>query len=260
MIETQPKVYCVAKTEIDDSKLEQFISDIGQNWSSNTENSADELIEVAGRLCYRSWAPYDGTSGTNQNVTRIRTDNSEYIRNIIKSNHGSVLEHANISMIFQDVSRVFTHELVRHRAGMAYSQESLRYVRLDQLKFWLPQEIKENEELTNLYIETIEYLEGVQKRLNQIVNLEGKDFSEKKKWTSRFRRLAPIGLATSILVTGNLRAWRHIINMRGGDGAEEEIKLVMDQVVPILKDFAPAVFSDLSKINNEWIFELNPKP
>jgi len=48
--------------------------------------------------------------------------------------------------------------------------------------------------------------------------------------------------------------------MRGGDGAEEEIKLVMDQVVPILKDFAPAVFSDLSKINNEWIFELNPKP
>jgi len=176
MIETQPKVYCVAKTEIDDSKLEQFISDIGQNWSSNTENSADELIEVAGRLCYRSWAPYDGTSGTNQNVTRIRTDNSEYIRNIIKSNHGSVLEHANISMIFQDVSRVFTHELVRHRAGMAYSQESLRYVRLDQLKFWLPQEIKENEELTNLYIETIEYLEGVQKRLNQIVNLEGKDF------------------------------------------------------------------------------------
>jgi len=260
MIQVQPKVYVVAQTDFNEN-FSDFMEDIQQEgWSSNAETPSDGLIEVAGRLCYRSWAPYDGTQGTNPNVSRVRDDNLQYVQNIIQSSHGSVLEHSTISMIFHNVSRVFTHEMVRHRAGMAYSQESLRYVRLDQLKFWLPKEVEENEELNQLYLETVEYLENVQLKLNKIVNLEGKSFDEKKKWTSRFRRLAPIGLATTILVTGNLRAWRHIVNMRGGDGAEEEIRLVMDQVVPILKDFSPSVFADLEKTEEGWKYLLNNKP
>jgi len=175
----------------------------------------------------------------------------------------SILEHSNISLLFKDVSRVFTHELVRHRSGMSYSQESLRYVRLNNLRFFFPKEIKENSELYQLYKETIEYLEGVQNKLEKITNIDNsKNFHEKKKWTSRFRRLAPLGLATTILATGNLRAWRHIINMRSSTGAEEEIRLVMDQVVPIMKEISPAVFADLHK-NPEtltWEYNLNAKP
>lgn len=270
MIEVQPKVYFIAgssinrfKNEEEGPDLSDFLADIEQEeWHTNTDSDSDELIEIGGRLCYRSWAPYDGTDGTNPNVTKVREDNKQYVQNIINQSHGSVLEHSNISMIFHNVSRVFTHELVRHRAGMAYSQESLRYVRLDKLKFWLPDEIKENKELAQIYRETVEYLENVQLKLNKVIQLDGKPFDEKKKWTSRFRRLAPIGLATTILVTGNLRAWRHIANMRSNVGAEEEIRMVMDQVIPILKEYSPAVFDDLEKteIGHGWRYKLNAKP
>jgi len=260
MLKVSPKVYLVASTKINEG-LNDYLYDIGQNgFKSNAETDADLLLEAAGRLCYRAWQPYDGTSGTNKNVNKVREDNQEYVQNIIKQAHGSVLEHANITLLFSNVSRVFTHELVRHRAGMAYSQESLRYVRLDELKFWLPSAVEESDELRDLYTETVEYLEKVQLKLNDIVKLDGEGFGFKKEWTSRFRRLAPLGLATSIMASGNLRAWRHIVNMRSSTGAEEEIRILMDQVVPILKDYSPAVFSDLQKTVEGWKYESNPKP
>lgn len=262
MIKVQPKVYLIAKTELNESGLEEFLSDIKQSeWNSNAQSDPDMLTEFGGRLCYRSFSVYDENNkeGTNPNVTRIREDNGQYVKNLIDSGHHSVLEHSTLSLLFHNISRVYSHEMVRHRL-MSYSQESLRYIRLDNIKAWLPDEIKENPELNKLYEDTICHLEGVQEKLNKIVKLDGKSFDEKKKWTSRFRRLAPIGLATTILVSGNLRAWRHIINMRTSKGAEEEMRLVMNQVVPILKNFAPAVFADLNQINGEWKFEFNPKP
>src|SRR5690606_13837790 len=91
------------------------------------------LVEFGGRACYRSWEP-----GLNPNVTRVRTDRMEYFANILRSAHGSVLEHANYSFALRNVSRVFTHELVRYRAGSAFSQESLRYVRLSGFGFPVP--------------------------------------------------------------------------------------------------------------------------
>jgi thymidylate synthase (FAD) len=76
-------------------------------------------------MCYRSWEP-----GLNPNVSRVRTDSAQYLGNVVRSQHGSVLEHANFTFVLHNVSRVLTHELIRHRAGSAFSQESLRYVRL----------------------------------------------------------------------------------------------------------------------------------
>ena len=96
-------------------------------------NQAELLVEFGGRSCYRSWEP-----GLNPNVRKIRTDQREYFANILRSGHGSVLEHANYSFALRNVSRVFTHELVRHRAGSAFSQESLRYVRLTDIGFRVP--------------------------------------------------------------------------------------------------------------------------
>ncbi len=100
-------------------------------------NAAELLVEFCGRACYRSWEP-----GLNKNVTRIREDQREYLRNLLSSLHGSVLEHANYTFAFRQVSRVFTHELVRHRAGSAFSQESLRYVRLTEIGFRVPEALE----------------------------------------------------------------------------------------------------------------------
>src|SRR5262249_32603417 len=86
-------------------------------------NAGELLVEFGGRACYRSWEP-----GLNVNVTKVRTDQREYFANILRSAHGSVLEHANYSFALRNVSRVLTHEIVRHRAGSAFSHDSLRYV------------------------------------------------------------------------------------------------------------------------------------
>lgn len=261
-----PKVYLVGKTEIVGEGMEQYLKDIGgPDWFVDPRVSGGEsLIEAAGRMCYRSWQAWDPNKPecSNANVAKVREGNNKYLANIIKSGHGAVLEHVNLTFIMRDVSRVFTHELVRHRAGMAYSQESLRYVRLNNIRFWLPKVVCEHigeGELGSavaVFEKAISVAEGIQWKLAQLFDIENKGFTEKKMLTSMFRRLAPIGLATSIMVTGNLRAWRHIIKMRTETVAEEEIRIVLGQVAQICKDTYPNAFYDMQRNEaGEWVFE-----
>ena len=165
---------------------------------------------------------------------------------IAKVRHGSVVEHPVINFIFADVSRVFTHELVRHRVGTAISQESLRFVRLTNLGFWAPTVISENEEFMEIATKTVEQLEQVQQSLARMLELDadGKLFKDKKVATSAMRRLAPEGLATTIGWSGNFRTLRHVLEMRTEPGAEEEIRLVFGQVGKILLERYPNEFAD----------------
>lgn len=256
-----PKIYLVAKTTFFEDGLEQYLKDIGgPDWAPAEDVSDGEnLIEAAGRMCYRSWQPYDPEKprATNPNVTRVREGNKSYIGNVLKAGHGSILEHVNMTFIMRGVSRVVTHELVRHRAGMAYSQESLRYVRLDDLDFWLPEDAQNNAEAKQKFEDVVTFLEGVQKDLGRIYDIDNLEtFHVKKQLTSMFRRLAPIGLGTSIMVTGNLRAWRHVIAMRSSEGAEEEIRIIADQLAEACKAHYPNVFQDMEKDeeSGEWRF------
>jgi thymidylate synthase (FAD) len=257
----KPRVYLVAKTALEAGGLSAYLRDIGSpEWAPDPAVSdAENLIEAAGRMCYRSWQPYDPDKpeASNPNVTRVRQGNKHYIGHVLEAAHGSVLEHASMTFICRGVSRVFTHELVRHRAGMAYSQESLRYVRLDELSFWLPARLRDNEEARGRVKDALDFLEGIQKELAALFAIEDiRDFQTKKELTSAFRRLAPTGLATSIMVTGTLRAWRHIIALRTSRAAEEEIRQVLGQIARIcLREF-PHVFQDMSfnEESGEWTF------
>ncbi|MCD6496756.1 MAG: FAD-dependent thymidylate synthase [Deltaproteobacteria bacterium] len=257
-----PKVYLVAKTTLTPNGLDQYLQDIGNpNWRPDPDVSDTEnLIEAAGRMCYRSWESYDPDKpdATNPNVSRVRNGNEGYLGNILASAHGSVLEHASATFILRGVSRVLTHELVRHRAGMAYSQESLRYVRLDKLGVWLPKPVRENQDARETFRTVVTYLEKVQRDLADLFDIDHiKSFKTKKKLTSMFRRLAPIGLGTTIMVTGNLRAWRHIIAMRTSPAAEEEIRGVVGQIATICKQEFPNAFQDMIQDpeTEAWIFE-----
>ncbi len=257
----EPKVYLVAKTELLTDNLLSYIADIGNPaWKPGGGSSGGEtLIEAAGRICYRSWQEYDPDipEGTNPNVTRVRGGAAEYIGNLLAHGHGSVLEHVSATFILKDVSRVFTHELVRHRSGMSYSQESLRYVRLDDLGFWFPKALEHNRAALDKFREVAGFLESVQKELAGIFDIERiKDFKTKKELTSLFRRLAPLGLGTTIMVTGNLRAFRHIIAVRTHESAEEEIRHVVGEIAVILKREYPAVFQDMTKdeATGAWVF------
>jgi len=97
------------------------------------------LVALAGRRCYKSFVP-----GLNPNVTKIRTDMAEYIENILKSGHGSVLEHSVYTFAFEGVSRVFTGEMNRHRAGWAISEGSMRFIRFTNIDWWLPTSLQDN--------------------------------------------------------------------------------------------------------------------
>ena len=258
----KPKVYLIAKTELVSEGLNAYLADLGSpDWEPDPDVSgAENLIEAAGRMCYRSWQSYDPAKpeATNPNVSRVRKGNRNYIRNVLESGHGSILEHAAMTFICRGVSRVFTHELVRHRVGMAYSQESLRYVRLDDLSFWFPDSLKGNRKAEEKFQEVVQYLEGAQKELARLFNIEDiKDFHTRKTLTSMFRRLAPTGLGTSIMVTGTLRAWRHIIALRTSRAAEEEIRLVLGQIAGICKKEFPHVFQDMEYDDKtgEWAFK-----
>jgi len=159
--------------------------------------------------------------------------------------HGSVIEHSSVNFIFADVSRVFTHELVRHRAGTAISQESLRFVRLTDIGFWPPLAIRENEEVMEIVSTTVRHLESLQFKLAEILRLDDESkFSVKKKFTSAMRRIAPDGLATTIGWTANVRTLRHVLEMRTEPGAEEEIRLVFGKVGEILTKRYPNMFGD----------------
>ena len=162
-------------------------------------------------------------------MTRVRTDQREYFANILRSAHGSVLEHANYSFVLRNVSRVFTHELVRHRAGSAFSQESLRYVRLTDIGFRVPPAL---EPVRERVLSIVEQLEEFQRDAAEELGIddEGVPFHVKKEVTSALRRLAPTGLSTDIIWTANPRTLRHVIEMRTAPGAEEEMRMVFDEI------------------------------
>lgn len=241
----QPSVHLIARPLVDFNGLKGYLDTVGATaWMER--HRADEagldgqlLVEIAGRMCYRSWEP-----GLNPNVTKVREDSAEYLANVVASGHGSVLEHANYTFVFHNVSRVFTHELVRHRAGVAISQESMRYVRLTDIPMWLPDWV--DDEMR----EQIENLTGLMEQFQEFavghlgLDDPGVDFTHKKHMTSFMRRLAPDGVATGIVWTANLRTLRHVIEMRTSLGAEEEIRLVFDDVAKAMVREAPAIFAD----------------
>jgi thymidylate synthase (FAD) len=258
MHETTPSVFLIARPSIDVEGMRGYLSDVGgESWlarrleeDGGRPNAGELLVEFGGRACYRSWEP-----GLNPNVTKVRSDQREYFANILRSAHGSVLEHANYSFALRDCSRVLTHELVRHRAGSAFSQESLRYVRLTDIGFRVPPAL---EPVRERVLAIVEQLEDFQRSAAAELDLdsEGVPFHVKKEVTSALRRLAPIGLSTDIIWTANARTLRHVIEMRTAPGAEEELRLVFDEVARIMQAEAPGLFQDFTRQDDgSWLPE-----
>lgn len=249
----KPTVHLIAYTMVDEQEIRRYIDSIDAgSWDTDAKTDAEYLIEVAGRLCYASWT----AGGQNRNITRVREGNKSYIDNIIKSKHGSCVEHASCTFIFANVSRVFCAELARHRAGCAVSEASLRFIRLDQLKAFEPAILEETvgPEHFDYFLSRLELMEKWQVEMAEMFDLDNKSFEDKKKITSAMRRLAPLGLSTNIMWTANIRALRHVLELRTSIHAEEEIRKIMDQVGYILQEKYPVLFGDFTRnADAEWI-------
>ena len=139
----EPRVYLVGRQDVDRAAVDRFLDDYGMSWETDTEVGGEQLAEAGGRLCYLSFG-------------KGRKTNAEYIGNIIAQKHGSVLEHAVWNFIIAGVSRSFTHELVRHRAGFGYSQLSQRYVDESIANYIEPDLIADDERLHAVWLRAVQ--------------------------------------------------------------------------------------------------------
>ena len=221
-----------------------FANYLADNWGDTRFTEGSKLVKVAGQLCYASF----GKNRTyNSNIDK-------YIDHIKQSGHGSLLEHCNYTLLLYGISRSLTHELVRHRAGFGFSQLSQRFVSGNLLRFVERPEFQENENLHNKfcrYIDTVR--DSYEKLSEELVNnqksgaeiLSGEGRTElKKKLNQCSRMLLPNCTEAPIIVTGNARAWRHMLEARGSQAAEIEIRNLSVKILRVLWSVENELFSD----------------
>ncbi len=236
----EPRVTLIARQE--------FLYPEHIRWQSDSDIPAQELTEFAGRLCYLSFGQDAGLEGGHRTIGG-RTTNESYLANILRTKHGSVLEHAVWSILIEGVSRALTHELVRHRAGFGFSQLSQRYVDESEIGFVLPPEIEEGGAAFESWSRSCEasltaYREILDTLIEKIGD-EGTATMRRKRARQAARSVLPNSAETKIVVTGNARAWRHFAEMRGSGGADVEIRRLAVAVVELLQPEAPNIFGDM---------------
>lgn len=260
------KVYLVQKSVPVRHQMQLWVDHASNNAGyelPEDARAAELTVAVAGKRCYNSFVP-----GVNPNVQRVRTDIAAFIDNILSSAHGSVLEHAVFSFGIEGITRVGTAELNRHRAGVAISEQSMRYCRpkpQDGIPFWMPLSLRladdDDEETRDLKAATLEIIRAavaaVEERYFDLVHLwklddSSRDFKYKKAITSLLRRILPMGICTGGLWTFNVRALRHVITMRCVPAAEEEICEVARQMIEIMIAEEPNLFGDFEKFDGRY--------
>ncbi len=195
-------------------------------------------IERAGRTCYQS----------NKKEITLETA-QKFIKMLLQRGHESVIEHSNLTVKFPNVSRGFTHEMVRHRL-CSFSQESTRYVDYAktgegpdlenfQLKCVAPPHLDENKKVIledGREMSFVEMLKEQEKFYRAL---------RKANWLPQdARQILPIGLKAEIIVSANFRQWRHIFELRCGLASHWEIRSVLVALLLKLKEILPCVFDD----------------
>lgn len=219
---------------------EQFVPYVHEPRSNLTD--PEMLIKFAGQLDYLSF----GQGHT------LNSDAQKYFARIRSEGHGSILEAANFGFLVWGVSRSCTHEIVRHRAGFAYSQVSQRYV--TRVRFIERPEYQDNgmwhqdfeERIDDTKIEYESLLESLMEYLPKI---DGQSRTERlKACRQAARSVLPNETETAILITANVRAWRHFLEMRANQHAEVEIRALAMELYYVLCAEAPLLFEDYTVV------------
>lgn len=259
------KIFNIGRTMVDYVEVKRWMDHIGATGyeipGPDVVSDPALLVALAAKRCYMSFEV-----GLNPNVTKVRSDMVDYFDNILRSKHGSVLEHAVYNYAIEGVSRVFTAEMNRHRAGWAISEGSLRFIRFDKsIPYWLPTSLQPNEkdddslarrkeETRIIFQEAFRKQEEAYAELLQVWDMDSSDknFHYKKVVTSCLRRIVGMGVATGGVWSGNLRALRHVIAMRTAEGAEEEILHVFGLIAADIIKKEPLIFGDFVEFEGHW--------
>ena len=225
----EPRVTLIAKP--------QFLEPVHLpvEWKGSATDG-ERIAEFAGRLCYMSQHNPAGRS------------TAEYLTNILKQGHGSVFEHSTYVMLIEGISRSCSHELVRHRAGFGYSQLSQRYVDESHAAFVMPPAIQGDVEQEAEWTEQVRaaqaaYVGAVERLMVRYEGVENK-VHRRKLAREAARSLLPNATEVKIVVSANVRAWRTMLELRLGEGAELEIRRMAVACLRVLQQEAPALFAD----------------
>lgn len=236
------KVTVIAHTRIE-RELMRAIS--GAQWEAEPfDDDGSTLTEFAGRACYQSWSRPNPATATNEG----------YIRNVMEQGHFSIFEHATLTVYIEDVSRSLTHELVRHR-HLSPSQLSQRFVVSGQGSYVVPP-LYEGEAGTGSTIDnTLQHVWSVCTQAYDVLVAQtmprliqaGVDTHRARKMAREAARsVLPNMTPTAIVMTGNHRAWRHFLELRGTVHADAEIRRLAVTMFYQLVEREPNLYQDFS--------------
>lgn len=231
------KVYLISKNTLEDG-MSKFLRDRKLSWKHDECVSDPELVvEAAGRVCYMSFGD-----------KQYRKTTKEYISNIMHQGHDSVLEHATFTVLVDGLTRALSHQLVRHRIGFAYSQLSQQYHDESDAEFAQPYGLEENPELKKQWLQWCESTRVMHNSLRSasfkdsaFAHLSGKE--QQRHSRSMARSVLPNATCTTMVITGNARAWRHLLNVRGDIAGDIEMREYCISIYQLLLNSSPSLFS-----------------
>ena len=184
----------------------------------------ERVVAMAARLCYSA-------AGAEELAERLSEEKvREMVRKMVKIGHGSTLEHASFTFGIEGVSRVLTHQLVRHRIA-SYDQQSQRYVAAHGFQYITPPTIAERPEAKAKYEALMETIRGVNDELMEM-GVPKEDA----------RYVLANATETKILVTMNARSLMHFFNLRCCKRAQWEIREMAYKMLAEVKKVAPTLF------------------
>lgn len=209
---------------------------------------AEKVIASAAKLCYSKV----GAEDILEDLTQEKIE--QFLQILMDLGHESPIEHVNFTFAVEGVSRVLTHQLVRHRIG-SYSQQSQRYVKLEQFEYVIPPSIEASPQAKKIFIET---MEKDQKTYDDITNIlfessyqkliqQGKKEQDAKLMAEKMaiedaRYVFPNACETKIVFTMNARSLMNFFSHRCCDRAQWEIRQLADEMIKLVKQAAPTLF------------------
>ena len=208
----------------------------------------EKLIATAAKLCY-------SPVGIDEIEKGLDESNIEsFLKLLMDLNHESPIEHLNFTFAAEGVSRTLTHQLVRHRIA-SYSQQSQRYVKLDQFEYIIPPAIGENKKAREIFIKAMEedqenydeianilfeehYKKYTEKGLNE---REAKSRAEKESIEDA-RYVFPNACETKIVFTMNARTLLNFFRLRTCNRAQWEIRQMAILMLKEVKSVYPILF------------------
>jgi thymidylate synthase (FAD) len=194
----------------------------------NYTKNPEKIVAQSARLCYSNLGIEDlKKSLTNKSITKL-------IKKIMRLRHYSVLEHITFTFVIEGISRVTSHQLVRHRIA-SFSQQSQRYVKISKKDFpyIIPKSIAKDDKLRKIFIDTIKELDKVYHQFLDD-NIAAEDA----------RYILPQAVETKIIITANARELLHIFKLRCCNRAQWEIREVAKSMLKEVKDIAPTIFEN----------------